>query len=138
MFIPIPPIASETKFKLIQDVGGGASKSFIYRVTSSFYASPTGVRSIECSCIWPCAACSVWRSAKVSAKVAPMALAFSCWVRQREYLVTHFVNLPLSVSVPFGRQYLFIHAFIHLLINLFIYSYLFIYLIVYSISFYFI
>ena len=40
-----------SKFKLVQDVGSGASKSFIYRLTSSFYASPTGVRSIEYSCI---------------------------------------------------------------------------------------
>ena len=39
------------KFKLVQDMERGASKSFIYRVTSSFYASPTGVRSIEYSCI---------------------------------------------------------------------------------------
>mgnify|MGYP003709067225 FL=1 len=38
-------------FKLEHYVGGGSCSTFMYMLTSSCYASPTGVRSIECSYI---------------------------------------------------------------------------------------
>ena len=84
--------------------------------------------------------------------VAPMALAFSCWVRQREctswiclypflFLVDYICLLIYLLIYLFIYTYIYINSFIYSFVHLFIYLsihlfYLFIYLYVYIVIFY--